>query len=251
MEQREDESEKMTKCNAPDCTTEPYCQGYCKRHYMQVYRNGKLIRDADLYAWQRLPKYQGVCTVVGCGRRARGMCRLHKTQIKNHGHVVRPFVPKKEPSQIIRLNDHAEIVLCDRAGVERARAMIDLEDIPKVEHLRWNGNGSYENKRRLYPTSNRVLLHHLVMGTEKITGKLVVDHIDRNTLNCQKTNLRIVPSIINARNQKIRSTNTCGCNGVRYTQKKWVASIAITCRSKQTAISVREWLEKSRDANGI
>jgi len=37
----------------------------------------------------------------------------------------------------------------------------------------------------------------------------------------------------------------------RYTHKKWIASIAITCEDKKTAIAVRDWLVNARDASGI
>ena len=240
------------KCVVLDCGKFVHAKKYCQRHYTHVRRFGHVVADDDLWAANRLPKYNSICSIVGCGRRARGMCRLHKRQIRQHGKIIRNYVPiqKDTPSKIIRFDDHAEIVILDRTDTERARAKIDLDDIPKVEGMRWHCTGYIPGK--MYPVSKEgISLHHLVFLKPKVETGLVVDHIDRDTLNCRKANLRAVTTIVNIRNQKVRSTNTCGCNGVRYTHKKWIASIAITCEDKKTAIAVRDWLVNARDASGI
>lgn len=83
-------------------------------------------------------------------------------------------------------------------------------------------NGKYHNGKR-----KAVLLHRLVMGlydTEFCNNE--VDHIDRNPLNNQKSNLRICTNQQNSFNRGIRNNNTTGIIGVRKTyNNKFIATI--------------------------
>lgn len=56
---------------------------------------------------------------------------------------------------------------------------------------------------------------------------LEVDHIDRNTLNNRRTNLRVVTHSVNVHNQRIRPNNTSGYKGVSWVPhcKKYRARI--------------------------
>ena len=161
---------------------------------------------------------------------------------------------RKDPNPIIKLSDYAEIILFDGKQIEYARVEIDLDDVPKIEGIRWQCS---KYKGGIYPHSKQHgFLHRLLAGATKTVGKLtpdsqIVDHIDRNTLNCRKNNLRIVTPAINARNRSTVSKNASGRVGVCYIKKEsaWEATISIRCKDMQTAISVREWLEDSRDAN--
>lgn len=55
----------------------------------------------------------------------------------------------------------------------------------------------------------------------------IIDHIDRNGLNNSLSNLRLTTKKGNAKNQKLRSDNTSGFNGVylHHINKKWVAYV--------------------------
>lgn len=59
-------------------------------------------------------------------------------------------------------------------------------------------------------------VHRIIweMFNGKIVRGLQVDHLDRNRSNNLISNLRLVSSIINSRNQSFRSTNTSGVCGV-------------------------------------
>ena len=57
-------------------------------------------------------------------------------------------------------------------------------------------------------------MHRYILG---ITDEaIIVDHIDRNGLNCQKTNLRITNNSINKRNSDILPNNKFHFNGISY-----------------------------------
>lgn len=75
------------------------------------------------------------------------------------------------------------------------------------------------NKRYLAHRVVFVLLH----GTVNVD--LEVDHIDGNSMNNKKDNLRTVQKAVNQRNAKMRSDNTTGVTGVQYQvrQNRYVA----------------------------
>lgn len=49
---------------------------------------------------------------------------------------------------------------------------------------------------------------------------LQIDHIDGNRSNNKLCNLRVVTNKVNGKNQKLRSTNTSGVNGVYYDKNR-------------------------------
>lgn len=77
-------------------------------------------------------------------------------------------------------------------------------------------------------------LHRIII--EK-TGLVIpinmeADHRDRNKLNNQRENLRIVTREINSHNKGLNSNNTSGMKGVSFYSRinKWVAEIHINGR---------------------
>lgn len=57
-------------------------------------------------------------------------------------------------------------------------------------------------------------LHRYILGITD--SKMIVDHIDRNGLNNQKSNLRIVNTSINKKNQNICANNKFNFNGISF-----------------------------------
>lgn len=65
-----------------------------------------------------------------------------------------------------------------------------------------------------------IFLHKLIIPIEGM-----VDHVDRNPLNNQRSNLRAVTAKENAQNRSMRSDNTSGFRGVVWNKQfsKWMA----------------------------
>lgn len=79
-------------------------------------------------------------------------------------------------------------------------------------------------------TSIYIQIPRLIMNAPK--GK-VVDHIDRNTLDNRKQNLRVCGFSENIRNCKMRKNNTSGYRGAAFNKrtKKWHSSVMINYKS--------------------
>jgi hypothetical protein len=79
---------------------------------------------------------------------------------------------------------------------------------------------------KLNSKSKTIYMHRQIM---KAKINEVVDHIDGNTLNNCRQNLRICRKIDNRRNMKTPITNTSGHKGVTWYKpsKKWKAQISV------------------------
>lgn len=113
------------------------------------------------------------------------------------------------------------------------KALVDDEDYEELAQWGWNASmvrGPYARRsRRVNGKIETVLMHRWVAKAPK--GK-VVDHINHNTLDNRKENLRICGNRENLGNRrKMNANNTSGYRGVTYAKrnKKWMASAA--CKS--------------------
>jgi len=80
-------------------------------------------------------------------------------------------------------------------------AVIDPADSPLVEPHRWYYGDGYAYARINVGSKWRTVgMHRLLLLGLEPGGKREVDHIDRNRLNNQRANLRIVSRAINSRN---------------------------------------------------
>lgn len=115
----------------------------------------------------------------------------------------------------------------------------DKEDYNLISQYCWdidNSNGYPKTIDRVNKTG-KLYLHRLVMGCIKGDNK-IVDHINRNRVDCRKSNLRIVNSTQSAINKGIRRDNTSGVRGVAFNNQcnKWEAYITINKKRKHIGL---------------
>jgi len=110
------------------------------------------------------------------------------------------------------------------------KILIDEEDYDKFTKWNWqitkkHGIYLYRVAQRAGYVNNSVYFHKYIMGEPK---GVVVDHINGNTLDNRKCNLRICTQAENMRNQKKSTRNTSGYKGVSWSKKDkvWMARIA-------------------------
>ena len=113
---------------------------------------------------------------------------------------------------------------------------IDKEDFDRVKELCWNynGKGYIVSRERNGRESKTILLHRYVMGVHNESRRIVVDHINHDTLDNRKQNLRVCTQRENSMNVSLPKNNTSGVRGVRWDseKRKWHAYIYQNKKSK-------------------
>ena len=108
------------------------------------------------------------------------------------------------------------------AGYE---VVIDDEDFEKISSFQWHKRSVY---KYIYfcrgQGLRKILLHRFIMNAPK---DKIVDHINTNTLDNRKCNLRLCTRTENSRNRKTNNTNVSGYKGVSKHRGKWQAQIEI------------------------
>lgn len=106
----------------------------------------------------------------------------------------------------------------------------DKEDYDLVKKYCWDVDDSNGYAKTIDKIDNtgKLYLHRLVMGCEKGDG-VIIDHINRNRIDCRKNNLRFVNDIQSAINKGIKSNNTSGKVGISWNKhcNKWESYITV------------------------
>lgn len=115
-------------------------------------------------------------------------------------------------------------------------ALVDDEDYPLVSKYKWSvtikQGKPYAIRREhhhiaKYTYAGQMIYLHAVIAKPR-KGQ-VVDHINGNTLDCRRGNLRACSNTDNCRNREMGKNNTSGYKGVRYTPKtgRWRGMIMV------------------------
>lgn len=166
-----------------------------------------------------------VCSV--CGRlsfrkiRAYGKtyCYKHYNQQKKYGHAIddnpRTVLDRNE---IRIVGEIAYVDLYDKKCNVIATAIIDAEDVPKVRYTKWklSGSGYAMNTPKFKGKAKH--MSRVILNTEEF-----VDHINHNTLDNRKCNLRTVTKSQNQMNSNYKGVTSCGngkfCAYIKLNQK--------------------------------
>jgi len=130
--------------------------------------------------------------------------------------------------------------------------IIDNEDYSRIKELKYfvnkaqiKNSGLYYFSRNIYIDEKRTgtTLHRDIMGCIKGDGK-IVDHINGNTLDCRKENLRLCTSVENSRNCKTYK----GVKGVNWRKDtgKWRAMISVN--GKEKSLGNYNYIEEAKEA---
>lgn len=140
---------------------------------------------------------------------------------------------RPNPNKIEIIGDIAIMTLVRKDGKE-IKTIFDAEDAPKVRSVYYRWRVHYDPKLGNYYVVSHgmkkgemkpVRLSRLVMNCP---DGLVVDHINHNTLDNRKANLRVVPQQINLLNKKGAYKNSkTGVRGVYWHKAtgKWYAQV--------------------------
>lgn len=146
------------------------------------------------------------------------LCPKHYTRFYRHSDMNGRSI--YDANEYVLYDDYAEIILRDNKCNEIARAVIDLDDVEKCMQYKWHARkcvnhvGYYAIASLRGGNNKKLHLHRFIIG---YYGGLDVDHINRNSLDNRKCNLRVVD----------RSTNSANNNhtGVKQVPSgRWQAS---------------------------
>lgn len=149
-----------------------------------------------------------VCCI--CGEKATGTyqgkeyCHKHYMQMYHRQEILDYSIYDR--NEFVQYATHAEIILKNKYGEEVARTKIDLDDLSRIIQYKWYCH-EYENFKQYcqgtLDSGEKIRLHHFILGIQKNTlqGK-VVDHINGDSLDNRKANLRIITQQENLLNMK-------------------------------------------------
>ena len=171
------------------------------------------------------------CKVNNCNgkHKAKGYCSKHYQQYLRCGEILDRTC--KDLNEIVIYEDYAEIVIYNRQCEEIARALINLDDIDKIKDYKWY----LDSKGYVYNTKVG-LLHRFIMDCP---SDKVVDHINHNSLDNRKSNLRVCSIQQNMMNQQKQKRDTTsqykGCYWSKK-NKKWHARIKVNDKHKHIGL---------------
>lgn len=160
----------------------------------------------------------GTCEV--CGREhcrltkvgGKYVCDKHRYQYSKHKKFLdaNPRT-KNDPNEIRVEKDVAYISLYDVNSNKIGEAIIDSEDVDKVKDTKWYKDCGYVKGTK---DDKGIKLHRFLLNCE---DEYDVDHINHNTLDNRKSNLRKVTRSQNMQNRK--------CKGYKYVKGKYRVEI--------------------------
>lgn len=162
------------------------------------------------------------CSVPGCPGlyEAKGFCTRHYQQIKKYGRITSVEISRNNPNEIITFGETTWVITRTSRGVFRKIILISTCDIEKISKYKWHFDGRYAKSQQ------GIYLHRLIAGE----WEREVDHINRDTTDNRRTNLRAVTRRQNAWNVSGRKRGASGFIGVyKHMTKsglKWRARIS-------------------------
>lgn len=122
--------------------------------------------------------------------------------------------------------------------------LVDKDDYEMISNMTWSIQRNHSKTKQLYARTNIYLgnrkhktanMHRIIMKAKQ--GQFV-DHINGNTLDNRKCNLRFVNRYQNARNCSVYSTNKTGYKGVSWSDAHNGYRAYIAVKGKNIALGI-------------
>jgi len=226
-------------CKISGCFKNVEALGYCTMHYKRVYRYGTpdTVKKVSV-----LPK--GVCEIQKCSKpsiclidlngKPKEVCQRHYRQWSLYGKITSTGRSQKDPNKFVMEDVNCFIYLADIYGnFNGLKAIVDADDYLLIKDYKWykishkRKNGIVRHLVYSDTIKPRVALHQLVMGispTGDRTKTQHVDHINGDTLDNRKSNLRFCTPSENSMNSAKRKKE--GYKGVTKNRNRWIVQLA-------------------------
>lgn len=151
------------------------------------------------------------------------------------------MVQKKGNNYIVDEDADVAKIELRRSNAESLWTLIDLEDLDRVINFPYTWFAKYNHTNDEYyvvasvyhpelKQSRPVFLHQYLMGCPGTP----VDHVNTDSLDNRKTNLRLIDNQNNLKNRKSKNkNNTSGYRNVVRNGDKWVVQLQIDGRNKR------------------
>jgi len=137
-----------------------------------------------------------ICKVKNCEReqKTKEYCGKHYMQLWEYGKILKRT--KRDPNKIVDCGDYYEICIYNIKQKEIARAKIDKDDLDKAKQYKWHLN---DQGYIIHRYKRTIRLHKLILGKKE---GYEIDHINHDTLDNRKQNLRFATRSENNKNRK-------------------------------------------------
>lgn len=136
--------------------------------------------------------------------------------------------------------------------IDNQIVLIDDEDFDKIKHIKWRIEQSKCQPYVKFRTTDKnrktmaFIMHRIIMNIEHLSWKeVIVDHINGNTLDNRKYNLRLANHNTNQYNTKKSIKNTTGYRGVDWRKQEKKYRVRVSYNGKRITIG---WFHDIREA---
>lgn len=194
-----------------------YCM--CEKHFMQMI-NYEKITDSSKRVHKKSKEELTCCICsnpkMGCID-GKPYCRRHYIQMSRKGKVCETIY---SPNEWIDCGDYYECILKDKHAKEIARTKIDKEDKEKFKNYKLYARHQQDKMYAhisVLGTGRKIAVHRFLMGLGDVKYSIdqVVDHINGDSLDNRKKNLRICTQHQNAQNLRKKGKVV----GIRFIKK--------------------------------
>ena len=116
-------------------------------------------------------------------------------------------------------NDYAELIF-NHPKYGLKKVLVDVDDLNKIKNKTIHIYFAKNEFRARFGT--HITLHRFLMNCPK---GMIVDHVNHNTLDNRKSNLRICTQKENQRNRTLSKNNKSGYSGIRYRNNAYEVEI--------------------------
>ena len=120
--------------------------------------------------------------------------------------------------------------------------LCDIADWERLKHITWFYDSGYA-KSMIF--GKRVMFHRMVMNAPV---EMEVDHINHNTLDNRRENLRVVSHIVNMANRGLQTNNKTGMNGVSFMKSNSRYYAQINVNGKRMYLGCYKTIEEAKEA---